>query len=83
MKFNSTTFQDGFTVVVGQRVSFHTRYGSIGTGTVMDILAPRTRILVQPDENTVYGELDSWPLRGGGRFNRISEHGLSGGEIRR
>ena len=81
----SVTFEDDFTVTVGDRVSYDTRYGGYGNGVVLGFKQDRssTSVLIEPDADAVYGWLDRWPLRSGGEFNGVRTHGVSGGCIRR
>lgn len=82
----SVTFEDNFTVTVGDRVSYDTRYGGHGTGTVLGFRRDcgSTNVLIEPDPLTaVYGWLDRWPLTTGGEFNGPRTHGVSGGCILR
>lgn len=83
MDKNSVTFLDGRTFSIGQRVSFDTKYGSSGTGTVTGFgrTLGATTIKIEPDSDTVHGQLDRWPLKKGGEYNRLRDSGIFGGEI--
>lgn len=80
----TVTFADNFTVSVGQCVKFSTRYGSQGQGTVTKISESQsgvTRIHLEPSYEGERGRLDGWPLKDGGEFDRLRDHGVFGGEI--
>jgi hypothetical protein len=83
---SSITFDDGFTVSIGQNITFNTRHGSVGTGVVMGFqrVGKRVSILVEANkETTDWSHFDRWPLRDGGFYDRLREQGLAGGEIYR
>jgi hypothetical protein len=77
------SFLDDRTFAVGDRVQFDTKYGSTGTGTVTGFGRDFGSVTVKiaPDDGTEYGRMDRWPLKTGGFFCRISDHGIHGGEI--
>lgn len=79
----SRTFHDGRIFTVGAKVRFSTKYSSEGTGTITGFgrNMGTTTIKIEPDENTVYGPLERWPLAAGGFHNRLIDHGVHGGEI--
>lgn len=81
----TVTFEDDFTVTVGDKVAYDTRYGGHGTGTVLGFRRDcgSTNVLIEPDPDAVYGWLDRWPLTTGGEFNGPRSHGVSGGCIAR
>jgi hypothetical protein len=75
----SITFLDGRTFPVGQRISFDTKYGSVGSGTIAAIIGDKLRLA---DITYVeHGTLDGWPLATGGDYDRIRDHGIHGGEV--
>lgn len=78
---DSVTMMDGRQFRVGQRVSFSTKYGSRGSGTVREI-RPGTYGLLLTDLNyEERGMFDGWPLKDGGDYDRLRDHGICGGEI--
>ena len=82
----SVTFDDGFTVRVGQDVQFTATNNSRVSGTVLEILKP-TRgavvVKVQPERFDCFSGLDRYPLRDGGEYLRCRDFGLYGGELYR
>jgi uncharacterized protein YneR len=80
------TFSDGFTVKLGDKVKFHTRYGSDGTGVAVAFGRSRGATTVkivadEPEKLQKYGDRST--LCSGGFANRLEDEGVWGGEIER
>lgn len=79
---NSVTFMDDRTFRVGDRVRFHTG-SSWGTGKVIGFGKDggAVTVKVKADPDAEIGRSDRWPLKTGGYFDRLRDHGIGGGNI--
>lgn len=86
VNLKTTTFADGFTVSVAQRVTVASRNGTFGQGIVRAISehGGMIRVHVQMDEGTEYSQYDRYtinelvtPIY----FDRILDQGVYGGEL--
>ena len=79
-------FDDGFSVKIGQKVRFNTRYGSRGKGIVTKISVGSNspvKICLEPTYE-IKGSLDGWFCYNGKYgFDRLRDHGIYGGELER
>lgn len=79
-------FLDGITRRVGDRVEYYAGENGWLAGTITAISdrehSPAVEIHVKVDEPEKLSRFDRYPLKTGGFFDRLIEHGVGGGCLR-
>jgi hypothetical protein len=70
-------------LMIGTKVKFDTRHGSVGDGVVVGYGRSRgtKTFKIQANPDAKIADYDRWPLSNGGFYDRLSDVGLFGGEI--